>query len=178
MFACHGSLSDGRNDVLILAGIAQKLGFTPYPKYNDIRSIEEMNGPDYPFLLTIGARSNHRMGVFGANIPGIAAIEPYPLADLNEEDAQRLGIEDGEMVRISTPFGSGEYKVRICGMAKHAVHIPHGGGSAYMAESWKKGNVNDLCNLDYRDPISGFVLNKSVPCKVEKRKNREILSSL
>lgn len=154
----------------ICSSYLEENGFTPYPEYNDIRSIEEMNRPEYPFLLTTGARSNHRMGVFGANIPGIVAIEPYPLADLNEEDAQQLGIEDGEMVRISTPFGSGEYKVRICGMAKHAVHIPHGGGSAYMAGPWEKGNVNDLCSLDYRDPISGFVLNKSVPCRVENRK--------
>ena len=32
----------------------------------------------------------------------------------------------------------------------------------------KEGNVNDLCSLKYADPISGFVLSKSVPCRVEK----------
>ena len=143
-------------------------GYTPYPEYRDIRSIEEMNQPEYPFTMTSGARSNHRMGVFGANIPEIAAIEPYPLADLNPEDAKELGISEGEMVRVSTPFGSGTYKARICGMARHAIHIPHGGGSSYMTEPWKEGNVNDLCSLKYADPISGFVLSKSVPCRVEK----------
>ena len=37
-----------------------------------------------------------------------------------------------------------------------------------MAEPWKNGNVNDLCSLDYADPMTGFVLIKSVPCRVEK----------
>ena len=143
-------------------------GFTPYPEYQDVRSIEEMNQPGYPFTMTSGARSNHRMGVFGANIPGIAAIEPYPLVDLNADDADELGIEDGEMVKVSTPFGTGKYKVKICGVARHAIHIPHGGGSSYMTSPWKEGNVNDLCSLSYTDPISGFVLSKSVPCRVEK----------
>ena len=96
--------------------------------------------PEYPFTMTSGARSNHRMGVFGANIPEIAAIEPFPLVDLNAEDAEELRISEGEMVKISTPFGSGEYKARICGIARHAIHIPHGGGSSYMAKPWKEGN--------------------------------------
>ena len=37
-----------------------------------------------------------------------------------------------------------------------------------MSEPWKHGNVNDLCSLDYADPMTGFVLIKSVPCRVEK----------
>ena len=108
------------------------------------------------------------MGVIGTNHPFVAAVEPYPLMDINPEDAEELGIQDGEMALVTTPFGSGKYKAKICGMARHAIHIPHGGGSSYMTKPWKEGNVNDLCSLEYHDPITGFVTIKSVPCRVEK----------
>lgn len=143
-------------------------GYSPYPVYSDIRSIPQLNRPDLPFTLTSGARSNFRMGVIGANHPFVAAVEPYPLMDISPEDAKELGIQDGEMALVTTPFGSGKYKAKICGMARHAIHIPHGGGSSYMTKPWKEGNVNDLCSLEYHDPITGFVTIKSVPCRVEK----------
>ena len=108
------------------------------------------------------------MGVIGANHPFVAAVEPYPLMDISPEDAKELGIQDGEMALVTTPFGSGQYKVKICGMARQAIHIQHGGGSSYLTKPWKEVNVNDLCSLEYHDPITGFVTIKSVPCRVEK----------
>ena len=152
----------------ICSTILEENGFTPYPEYRDIRSLPELDRPEFPFTMTTGARSNYRMGVFGANLPGIAAIEPCPLMDICPEDAAELGLADGDWARVTTPFGSGRYKARVCGMARHAIHIPHGGGSAYMPEPWHQGNVNDLCSLDYNDPMTGFVTIKSVPCRVER----------
>lgn len=149
-------------------------GFTPYPAYKDMRSIPEMNLPEFPFTMTTGARSMHRMGVFGANLPGIAKLEPYPYVDLSPADAKELGIVDGDWARVSTPFGSGSFRVRLSGMARHCIHIPHGGGSAYMPEAWKYGNVNELTSLSYNDPVTGFVTIKSVPCRVEKERQKKL----
>lgn len=146
----------------------EESGFTPYPEYRDIRSLDVFADPTLTFTLTTGARSDTRMGAFGANLPGIAAIEPCPLADVAAEDARELGIEDGGRVRVTTPFGSGVYTARVGGMARGAVHLPHGGGSSFMPKAWRDGNVNDLCSLDYQDPVTGFVTTKSVPCRVEK----------
>lgn len=143
-------------------------GIIGYPEYKDIRSIPEMNNPEFPFTLTTGARSTHRMGVFGANLPGVAKVEPYPYMDISAEDAEELEITDGDRTQVSTPFGSAKFKARISGMARHCIHIPHGGGSKYMPDAWKIGNVNELTSLDYNDPITGFVTMKSVPCKIEK----------
>ena len=89
------------------------------------------------------------MGLFGANLPGVAKAEPYPYMDLNTVDAKELGIGDGDWAQVTTPFGTGTFKTRVCGMARHCIHIPHGGGSAYMPEAWR-------------------VTLKSVPCRVEK----------
>lgn len=145
-------------------------GITPYPEYKDISTIPEMNNPEFPFIMTTGARSTHRMGVFGANVPGVAKVEPYPYMDISGEDAKEVGIADGEWAQVTTPFGSARFKVHVSGMAHHCIHIPHGGGSQYMPEAWKIGNVNELTSLEYNDPITGFVMMKSVPCKVEKVK--------
>ncbi len=148
-------------------------GFTPYPEYRDIRSIPELNKLEFPFTMTTGARSMHRMGVFGANLPGVAKVEPYPYMDLSLEDSKELNIQDGDWARVTTPFGTGVFKTRVCGIAKHCIHIPHGGGSEYMPEAWRIGNVNELTSLDYNDPITGFVTMKSVPCRVEKSDHQE-----
>lgn len=152
----------------ICSVLLKENGFTPYPEYRDIRSIPELNRPEFPFTMTTGARSQHRMGVFGANLPGVAKAEPYPYMDLAAEDAQDLGIADGDWAQVTTPFGTGKFKTRICGMARYCIHIPHGGGSAYMPEAWRIGNVNELTSLDYNDPVTGFTAMKSVPCRVQK----------
>ena len=152
----------------ICSTLLEENGFTPYPEYTDIRSIPEMNDPAFPFIMTTGARSLHRMGVFGANLPGVAKVEPYPYMDLSPEDAKELGIDDGDWAQVTTPFGTGTFKTRLAGMTRHCIHIPHGGGSAYMPEAWKIGNVNELTSLDYNDPITGFPTMKSVPCRIEK----------
>ena len=99
----------------------------------------------------------------------MAKYEPYPTAEISAKNASEYGIEDGDTVKVETPFGSVTLKASICGMAEGAVHIPFGGGSSFMSEAWKNCNVNDLCSLDYYDPISGFVMIKSVPCRIEKQ---------
>jgi len=152
----------------ICSTILKENGFTPYPEYKDIRSIPELNRPEFPFTMTTGARSTHRMGVFGANIPGVAKVEPYPLMDISAKDAEELGIADDEWAKVTTPFGEGTFKAHVCGMAHSCIHIPHGGGSVYMPDAWRYGNVNELTSLEYNEPIIGFVAMKSVPCRVEK----------
>ena len=154
----------------ICSVILEENGYTPYPEYLDMRSIPELSSPEFPFTMTTGARSNHRCGTLGANIDKIVAIEPCPLMDVNEDDALELGINNGDMVTVTTPFGEGMYTARVCGVARNVIHIPHGGGSAYMPKLWKEGNVNDLCSLDYHDAITGFVTIKSIPCRIEKSK--------
>ena len=146
----------------------EESGFTPYPEYHDIRSIPELAGEEYPFTMTSGSRSNLRMGAVSTNHPFLASIEPNPLMDICAEDAAEVGIADGDVVRVTTPFGSGIYKAKICGMARKAIHVPHGSGSSFMPKAWQEGHANEMCSLKYRDPITGYVTIKSVPCRVDK----------
>ena len=151
----------------IKSTVLEELGIEPLPKYTDIRDFMGEPEEEWPFLLSTGARDDARMGAFGANIPGIAKLDD-PHVEICAEDAAELGIADENRVRVSTRYGSLTVPARIAGMARGAVHLPHGGGSAYMAPAWRDGNCNDLASLDAVDPDTGFALIKTLPCKVEK----------
>lgn len=148
--------------------VLEENGFVPYPEYTDIKVLPGMGTEEYPFVVTSGAKSPHRMGALGTNFPGAARLEPNPLMDISLEDANELGLKEGDWVRVISPKGEGKFKTHIGGMMKHCIHIPHGGGSAYMLESWRDGNANDLSSLDTNDPISGYVTMKVVACRIEK----------
>lgn len=156
----------------IASTILEEHGIDPLPKYVDIHDFMEQPEKEWPFLLSTGARDDARMGAFGANIPSIAKLDD-PHAEICAADAAELEVNDGDKVRVSTKFGSLIAPARIGGMARGAVHLPHGGGSAYMAPAWREGNCNDLASLDAVDPDTGFALIKTLPCKVEKVKGDE-----
>lgn len=148
----------------------EECGYTGYPEYQDIRGLEGIDGKpgEYPFLLTTAARDSYRFSSFGANIPEVVQFTPQPMVDISPEDAKELGISSGELLTIETVFGSKNYPARITPMAGKSIHVPYGGGSSYMPDAWKNGNINDICSWNHRDPLSGFLTFKSVPCKVYK----------
>ncbi|MCR4963472.1 MAG: molybdopterin-dependent oxidoreductase [Firmicutes bacterium] len=150
------------------AALFEKYGYDPLPEYRDIRDLPGMDEQYYPLLLTSGSRGKVRIGTFGQNIPEMAAYDPYPVVEISAADAAQYQVCDGETVCVISPFGRKSFTARIAPMAKGAIHIPFGGGSSFMNAAWANGNVNDLCSLDYTDPISGFVTIKSVPCRMEK----------
>lgn len=148
----------------------QECGYTGYPEYHDIREVEGVTGEDgqFPFLLTTGGRSSYRFSSFGANIPEIARACPYPTVDMDPQEAHMLGISEGDSVAVETRFGKKTYPAHLTPMARGSVHIPFGGGSSYMPDAWKNGNVNDLFSWEYRDPLCGFLILKCLPCRVYK----------
>lgn len=143
-------------------------GMEPLPVYRDVRELPGLGDARYPLTLTTGARDVARMGVLGPSLPAIARLRPAPVAQLSDEDAGALGIADKDEVRVETPFGSARFTAHVGGMARGAVHVPHGGGGALMAPAWREGGANQLTSLDVHDPISGFAVIKSLPCRVER----------
>lgn len=147
----------------------EECGYTGYPVYEDIRSLKELGSrEEYPFIMTTAARSGIRFSSFGPIIPEIAQAEKAPTLDIGKEDAERCGLAEGDMAEVETVFGKQRFETRICPMAKGCVHIPYGAGSSYMEGDWKNHNVNDICSMDYADPISGYLTFKSLPCKIKR----------
>ena len=68
---------------------------------------------DYPLLL-IQKPSLFRSGILGLKSENLEMLLKEPLLEINPDDAENLGIEDGEVIRISSPAGnSAKMKIKF-----------------------------------------------------------------
>lgn len=93
-----GLRSDGRKGFPTPSGkfeisstVLEDMGYTGYPVYKDI-SEEPGLKAGFEFVMTCGNRSPVRYSSFGPNIEALAALDPYPTADIDPLDAARLEI--------------------------------------------------------------------------------------
>ena len=93
-------------------------------------------------------------------LPWIRSLYPRPLLDINPADGIRLGISQGDMVRLSTLKGSIELRANLTEIAMEGV--------VFLYHCFEEANANLLIEYDYTDPISGFPGYKSFLGKVEK----------
>ena len=95
------------------------------------------------------------------------AQEMWPdlYCQIHPETAGRLGISDGEQVRIETAHGETEARAWVySGIRKTSVFIPIGWGEKQPYHPWKP--VNFLTDKDQRCPISEQTNLKSLLCRV------------
>jgi len=139
-----------------------KQGYDPMPTFREpLESPVATPDPDYPLILTTGARilqfchSQHR------NIPRLRQDAPEPLAEIHPETAVGYGIRDGDMVTLSTKRGSIDIKARVTDyILPNVVSIPHG---------WDEANANILTSQEPADPIIGYPGLKALLCNVKKK---------
>jgi len=95
------------------------------------------------------------------NIPALHQCAPENLVEIHPDAASQLGINDSEIVKISSPRGSIQCKVCLfTGIDPRVVHLYHG---------FDESNCNFLTDNKAFDPVTGSVGMKSLLCKVEKR---------
>ena len=84
-----------------------------------------------------------------------------------KEDADALGIKDGEAVWVTTEASRTKVPAEVSDIpSRKAVVLPHGFGLNY--EGKEQGvNVNLLTKNTHRDRIAGTPLHRYVPCRVE-----------
>lgn len=115
---------------------------------------------DYPFILTTGGRSKNYQHSQGRKLKMLRAIEPYPVMQINPEDAKRMGIKDDDWLKITSPRGEIEIRALVSEiMMPGVVHAPHG---------WEEAPVNMLIPDEALCDITGFPGFKSSLCNVEK----------
>ena len=67
---------------------------------------EEVSDDEYPFILVTGRRLEHyNNGSMTRRCEGFDLISPEELVEINPEDAKRLGIQDGQMVKVESRRG-------------------------------------------------------------------------
>jgi anaerobic selenocysteine-containing dehydrogenase len=140
-------------------------GHDGLPTYREPHLSPE-NSPEvaakYPLVLTSGGRSNNFTHSQGRMLETLRRREPDPRLQINPDDAQARGIEDGDRIQVSSPTGRIEVKAWVTDiMAPGVVHGFHG---------WAEANINSLVpDGAALDPISGYPPFKSCLCQVEKQ---------
>ncbi len=120
----------------------------------------EVADEEYPYVLSTGRRLYHyHTRTQTGRCAGINELLSHETADISFEDAQKLSIEDGEMIYVSSRRG----KVKV--VAKISDAIP--AGLVWMAFHFRENNANWLTNPAF-DPISKTAEYKACAVKIEK----------
>ena len=106
----------------------------------------EMPDDEYPFVLSTGRMLEHfHTGSMSRRSDVLDKLVPLGAIEINPEDAQRLGVEDGQKVRVASRRGQVEIAARITDRVAP--------GSAFMAFHFREAPANRL-TIAALDPIA------------------------
>jgi formate dehydrogenase len=136
------------------------------------------NGPprdaDYPFVLAGGLRTRWTANTIQRDPAWRKGKGPHCALNLSPGDAGRLGVANGDAVRVVTRRGAIELPAAVDRRLQDGhVWIPNGFGTAYPtggdgALEVQGANINELMDAADRDPITGCPEHKATLCRVEK----------
>jgi len=117
-------------------------------------------------LVVIGRRDVRSNNSWMHNLPVLAKGPMRCTALVHPADAQRLGLRDGAMARISSHTSQGRRSIEVqvhcsADMMPGVVSVPHGwghdqpGSRLALAASRPGANLNALLDENLRDPLSG-----------------------
>ncbi len=120
----------------------------------------ELTDEDYPLSLTTGRNLYHyHSGSMTHRSKEIEELRPEELAQVNTEDAARMGICDGDLVKLSSRRGAVETRVEVSDIVPPGV--------VFMTFHYKEAAVNLLTN-DKLDPFAKIPELKVCAVKLEK----------
>jgi predicted molibdopterin-dependent oxidoreductase YjgC len=117
-------------------------------KFHAVRFREPAENPDeeFPFILSTGRLLyQYHTGTLTRKIPAINQVSPTGYIEVNREDAERIGIQDGDLVEVATPRGKVVTTANVGSMVAR--------GWLFMPFHFAEGPANMLTN-DALDPIA------------------------
>ena len=117
----------------------------------------ELVSPDYPILLSTGRIVEHyNSGSMTRRSPSLSDVNHELYVEINPEDAQKLKIRHGDMVKVKTVRGETEARARITEKVKP--------GMVFMPFHWQGTNIITSGALD---PVAKIPEYKMAACRVE-----------
>ncbi len=141
----------------------EKLGYEPLPVYREPAE-RPVSKPElteeYPFILIAGSKLKMYTHSMMRNIPDLREHMPKNLLEINPQAALKLGIHDGDIVKVESLRGSIQSMIKVTdSIDPRVVHLYHG---------FEESNCNILTDHKAFDPITGSTGLKSSLCKVIK----------
>jgi len=128
---------------------------------------------DYPFVLAAGLRTRWTANTIQRDPSWRKGRGPHCALNLAAEDARRLGIGNGDAVRLSTRRGAVTLPAQVdVKLRAGHVWIPNGFGMLYPRTEnggleTNGVNQNELTDVRDRDPFTGVPHHRYVRCRVE-----------
>jgi formate dehydrogenase major subunit len=105
---------------------------------------DELPDEEYPFILVTGRLLEHwHTGVMTRRSRALSSIEPEAFVEIHREDCKQLGVEDGQLVDLSSRRGAITLKVREGRIVQK--------GSVFVPFHFREAGANFLTN-DALDP--------------------------
>lgn len=114
----------------------------------------------FPMVLMAGARLPNALHSRMHTVAWTRALRPEVMADLNPDDAQQLGICQGDEIVLETAIGTLNVKANLTWLT--------GRGHVQFYHDYPEANVNDVIPDTMLDPYTGFPSYKQVRCRVSK----------
>ena len=125
----------------------------------------------FPFVLSAGERRSFTANTIFRS-PEWRKKDPEGALRINPDDADQLGVADGDLVRLTTKRGSVEVPVALSDMMQQGhVSLPNGLGVDHtVADGVLERTgvaVNELTSVEDRDWLAGTPWHKHVPARIE-----------
>lgn len=119
-----------------------------------------MNDPRYPFWVNNG-RSNHGWQTLYDDLrkPYVTGREPLPYVEIHLQDAETLGITNGDLIELFNPYGT------VTAMA--VITDANRPGHLFMLFEHPRGWLNSL-TTDYVDPATTIPYYKGTKAGIRK----------
>jgi len=132
-------------------------------RFTTVRFRPSMEPPDeeYPFVLTTGRQLfQYHTGTMTRRVDPINKVAPEPYVEIHPDDALRMDIQDGEMVRVSSRRGSIRLKAMV-------VKRPEP-GVVFIPFHFKEAAANVLTDGHALDPLCKIPELKVCAVRIEK----------
>ena len=158
----------------VLRTTSGKIELAPAPVLADVERLRaslsrRRNGE----LVLVGRRQLRSNNSWMHNLPTLRGGSNRCTVLIHFDDAARLGIEEGKLVRVSSSAGSVDVPAEVCdAVMPGVVSIPHGWGlegdgvRAGVGSADPGVNSNVLAPSDLIDPLSGNAVLNGIPVTV------------
>jgi len=121
---------------------------------------KELPDDEYPFILTTGRiLFQYHTGTMTRRSKALEAVAPEPFIEINTADAEKLGLNTGDMISVTSRRGEIKLKARVADKV--------GPGVVFIPFHYKEAAANVLTN-DALDPVCKIPEAKVCAVKLQK----------